>query len=32
MKKLDEEFFLFDIGDFIDRWHPLSEATKEGEY
>jgi 5'-nucleotidase len=22
-----EEFFLFDIGDFIDRWHPLSEAT-----
>ncbi|MEH7112396.1 bifunctional UDP-sugar hydrolase/5'-nucleotidase [Neobacillus niacini] len=23
-----EEFFLFDIGDFIDRWHPLSEATQ----
>ena len=23
-----EEFFLFDIGDFIDRWHPFSEATK----
>jgi 5'-nucleotidase len=22
-----EGFFLFDIGDFIDRWHPLSEAT-----
>ncbi|MEH7179003.1 bifunctional metallophosphatase/5'-nucleotidase [Neobacillus vireti] len=22
-----EEFLLFDIGDFIDRWHPLSEAT-----
>lgn len=22
-----EEFFLFDIGDFIDRWHPLSEGT-----
>jgi 5'-nucleotidase len=22
------EFFLFDIGDFVDRWHPLSEATK----
>ena len=23
-----EELFLFDIGDFIDRWHPYSEATK----
>src|SRR3954452_5996333 len=23
-----EEFFLFDVGDFIDRWHPYSEATK----
>lgn len=23
-----DEFFLFDIGDFIDRWHPLTEATK----
>ncbi|SDM75069.1 bifunctional UDP-sugar hydrolase/5'-nucleotidase [Bacillus sp. OK048] len=23
-----EDFFLFDIGDFIDRWHPLSEATQ----
>jgi 5'-nucleotidase len=22
-----EEYFLFDIGDFIDRWHPLSEGT-----
>ena len=22
-----DEFFLFDIGDFIDRWHPLSEGT-----
>ena len=24
----EEELFLFDIGDFIDRWHPYSEATK----
>nr|WP_263324992.1 bifunctional UDP-sugar hydrolase/5'-nucleotidase [Neobacillus sp. Marseille-Q6967] len=23
-----EDFFLFDIGDFVDRWHPLSEATR----
>ncbi|MDF2788866.1 MAG: yunD [Neobacillus sp.] len=23
-----EEFLLFDIGDFIDRWHPLSEGTQ----
>ncbi|WP_160722417.1 bifunctional metallophosphatase/5'-nucleotidase [Bacillus sp. USDA818B3_A] len=23
-----EEYYLFDIGDFIDRWHPLTEATK----
>ncbi|MGG3468070.1 bifunctional UDP-sugar hydrolase/5'-nucleotidase [Neobacillus pocheonensis] len=23
-----EEVFLFDIGDFIDRWHPYTEATK----
>jgi 2',3'-cyclic-nucleotide 2'-phosphodiesterase (5'-nucleotidase family) len=23
-----EDTFLFDIGDFVDRWHPLSEATK----
>lgn len=23
-----EDFFLFDIGDFIDRWHPLSEGTQ----
>jgi 5'-nucleotidase len=22
-----EDFLLFDIGDFIDRWHPLSEGT-----
>ncbi|WHX99847.1 bifunctional UDP-sugar hydrolase/5'-nucleotidase [Neobacillus sp. DY30] len=26
-KEAEEEFFLFDIGDFIDRWHPLSEGT-----
>jgi 5'-nucleotidase len=26
--KAGEDFYLFDIGDFIDRWHPLSEATK----
>lgn len=24
----DEDVFLFDIGDFIDRWHPFTEATK----
>lgn len=24
----EEELFLFDIGDFIDRWHPYTEATK----
>lgn len=23
-----DEVFLFDIGDFIDRWHPYTEATK----
>jgi 5'-nucleotidase len=23
-----EDYFLFDIGDFIDRWHPYTEATK----
>lgn len=23
-----EDVFLFDIGDFIDRWHPFTEATK----
>ncbi|CAH2714404.1 hypothetical protein BACCIP111895_01567 [Neobacillus rhizosphaerae] len=23
-----EDVFLFDIGDFIDRWHPYTEATK----
>ncbi|OIK10243.1 bifunctional metallophosphatase/5'-nucleotidase [Bacillus sp. MUM 116] len=23
-----EDVFLFDIGDFIDRWHPFSEGTK----
>lgn len=26
-----EEVYLFDIGDFIDRWHPLTEATKGTE-
>jgi len=25
--QISEDFLLFDIGDFIDRWHPLSEAT-----
>ncbi|WP_066258594.1 bifunctional metallophosphatase/5'-nucleotidase [Neobacillus drentensis] len=24
----DEDVFLFDIGDFIDRWHPFTEATR----
>ncbi|MFK9090031.1 bifunctional metallophosphatase/5'-nucleotidase [Bacillus salipaludis] len=24
----NEDVFLFDIGDFIDRWHPFTEATK----
>ncbi|MDP4085629.1 MAG: bifunctional UDP-sugar hydrolase/5'-nucleotidase [Bacillota bacterium] len=24
----ENEVFLFDIGDFVDRWHPLSEGTK----
>lgn len=23
-----DDFFLFDIGDFADRWHPLTEGTK----
>ncbi len=23
-----EEVYIFDIGDFIDRWHPFTEATK----
>lgn len=23
-----DEFFLFDIGDFVDRWHPLTEGTR----
>ncbi|MEH7334183.1 bifunctional UDP-sugar hydrolase/5'-nucleotidase [Neobacillus drentensis] len=27
-QKHKEEILLFDIGDFIDRWHPYSEATK----
>lgn len=27
-QKAGEEFFLFDIGDHADRWHPLTEATK----
>ncbi len=22
-----DEVFLFDVGDFVDRWHPLTEAT-----
>ncbi|XJZ26820.1 bifunctional metallophosphatase/5'-nucleotidase [Bacillota bacterium Lsc_1132] len=22
-----DEVFLFDVGDFVDRWHPLSDAT-----
>ncbi|MCQ6278987.1 bifunctional UDP-sugar hydrolase/5'-nucleotidase [Bacillus sp. EB600] len=26
--KQAEDVFLFDIGDFVDRWHPFSEATK----
>ncbi|MEH7501259.1 bifunctional UDP-sugar hydrolase/5'-nucleotidase [Neobacillus drentensis] len=24
----EEDVFLFDIGDFIDRWHPFTEATR----
>lgn len=24
----EEDAFLFDIGDFIDRWHPFTEATR----
>ena len=27
-RKHDEDVFLFDIGDFLDRWHPFTEATK----
>lgn len=27
-QQLEEDVFLFDIGDFIDRWHPFTEATK----
>jgi 2',3'-cyclic-nucleotide 2'-phosphodiesterase (5'-nucleotidase family) len=27
-QKKAEDTFLFDIGDFVDRWHPYSEATK----
>jgi 2',3'-cyclic-nucleotide 2'-phosphodiesterase (5'-nucleotidase family) len=27
-QKKAEDIFLFDIGDFVDRWHPYSEATK----
>jgi 5'-nucleotidase len=27
-QKSGDCFFLFDIGDFIDRWHPLSDGTK----
>jgi 5'-nucleotidase len=26
--EMDEDVFIFDIGDFIDRWHPYTEATK----
>ncbi|WP_066065833.1 bifunctional metallophosphatase/5'-nucleotidase [Neobacillus soli] len=25
---MGEDVFLFDIGDFIDRWHPYTDATK----
>ena len=25
--KQAEDVFLFDIGDFVDRWHPFSEAN-----
>lgn len=25
--KADENFFLFDIGDHADRWHPYTEGT-----
>lgn len=24
----DEEVFLFDVGDFVDRWHPYTEGTQ----
>lgn len=24
---MQEDVFIFDIGDFVDRWHPFSEAT-----
>lgn len=27
-KEKGDEVFLFDIGDFVDLWHPYSEATK----
>ncbi len=27
-KAAGEEVFLFDIGDFSDRWHPFTEGTK----
>ena len=23
----EEEVFIFDIGDFVDRWHPYTEST-----
>ena len=26
-----DDFFLFDIGDHADRWHPLTEATNGQE-
>jgi len=28
LKNSGEEVFLFDIGDFVDRWHPFTEATR----
>ncbi|MDQ1144495.1 5'-nucleotidase [Bacillus sp. SORGH_AS 510] len=27
LQKTGEEVFLFDIGDFLDRWHPFTDAT-----
>ncbi|MEO2073866.1 MAG: bifunctional UDP-sugar hydrolase/5'-nucleotidase [Bacillus sp. (in: firmicutes)] len=28
LQKTGEEVFLFDIGDFLDRWHPFTDATR----
>jgi 5'-nucleotidase len=28
LKNIGEEVFLFDIGDYLDRWHPYTEATR----